>query len=194
MYSLPQAGIIVQQLLETRLAKVGYHQSTIIPGLWTHETRDTCLTLVVDDFAIKNTKNTKKEDAEHLINAIKQDYNITIDWDATKYIGLTIDWDFANQKVHLHMPGYLEKALVRFKHEKPKSKQYSPHPHVKPQYGAKAQYVEEADTSPPLSKEETKHIQAVTGTLLYYARAVDSTILTALSAIAIEQAKPTEAT
>ncbi len=80
MYGLPQAGIIEQQLLETRLAKVGYHQSTIVPGLWTHETRDTCFTLVVDDFAIKYTN---KEDADHLINAIKQDYNITIDWDAT---------------------------------------------------------------------------------------------------------------
>jgi hypothetical protein len=52
MYGLPQAGIIAQQLLEASLAKVGYHQSTIVSGLWTHETRDTCFTLVVDDFAI----------------------------------------------------------------------------------------------------------------------------------------------
>jgi hypothetical protein len=191
MYGLPQAGIIAQQLLEKRLEKVGYHQSKIVPGLWTHETRDICFTLVVDDFAIKYTK---QEDAEHLINAIQKDYNITIDWDATKYIGLTIEWDYANQKVHLHMPGYLDKALLRFKHEMPKSKQNSPHPHVKPQYGAKAQYAAEVDSSPSLGKEETKYIQAVMGTLLYYARAVDSTILTALSAIAIEQAKPTEQT
>ncbi len=34
----------------------------------------------------------------------------------------------------------------------------------------------------------------VAGTLLYYARAVDSTILTALSAIATKQAKPAEKT
>jgi hypothetical protein len=33
MYGLPQAGIIAQQLLEKRLAKVGYHQSKIVPGL-----------------------------------------------------------------------------------------------------------------------------------------------------------------
>ena len=37
-------------------------------------------------------------------------------------------------------------------------------------------------------------MQAVAGTLLYYARAVDNTILTALSAIATEQANPTEKT
>ena len=46
--------------------------------------------------------------------------------------------------------------------------------------------------SPPLNKEETKYVQAVAGTLLYYARAVDSTILPALSSLATEQAKPTQ--
>ncbi len=191
MYGLPQAGIIAQQLLEEHLAKVGYHQSKIVPGLWTHKTRKTCFTLVVDDFAIKYTR---KEDAQHLIEAIQKDYNITVDWDATKYIGLTVEWDYMNRKVYLHMPGYLDKALLRFKHEMPKTKQNSPHPHVTPQYGAKTQYAEDADNSPPLGKEETKFIQAVAGTLLYYARAVDSTILPSLSAIATEQAKPTAKT
>ena len=191
MYGLPQAGIIAQQLLEERLAKVGYHQSKIVPGFWTHDTRDICFTLVVDDFAIKYTK---KEDAQHLIDAIKKNYTITIDWDATKYIGLTVEWDYTNHKVYLHMPGYLSKALQRFKHDMPKSKQNSPHPHVAPQYGAKQQFTEDAEASPPLGKEEAKYVQAVAGTLLYYARAVDNTILTALSAIATEQANPTEKT
>jgi hypothetical protein len=44
--------------------------------------------------------------------------------------------------------------------------------------------------SPLLNKEETKYVQAVAGTLLYYARAVDSTILPALSSLATKQAKP----
>jgi hypothetical protein len=108
MYGLPQAGIIAQELLQERLAKVGYHQSKIIPGLWTHKTRKICFTLVVENFAIKYTK---LEDAQHLINALKEDYNITVDWDATKYIGLTIEWDYVNHKVHVHMPVYLSKAL-----------------------------------------------------------------------------------
>jgi hypothetical protein len=50
----------------------------------------------------------------------------------------------------------------------------------------------EEDTSPLLNKEEAKYVQAVTGTLLYYARVIDNTILPALSAIATEQVKPTE--
>ena len=59
-----------------------------------------------------------------------------------------------------------------------------------PSIGAKTQYADEADNSPPLGKEDTKFIQAVAGTLLCYARAIDSTILPSLSAIETEQAKP----
>ncbi len=119
---------------------------------------------------------------------------MTVDKEATKYIGLTIKWDYMNQKAHIHMPGYLQKALIRFKHEMPNKIQNSPHPHVIPQHGAKAQYEKNKDVSPPLSKEETKYVQAVVGTLLYYVRAVDTTILMALSSIAMEQARPTQET
>ncbi len=62
IYGLPQAGIIAQELLQKRLGEVGYHQSQVIPGLWTHKTRNICFTLVVDNFAIKYTT---KEDAQH---------------------------------------------------------------------------------------------------------------------------------
>ncbi len=94
MYGVPQAGLIAQELLEQRLSKVGYRQSKIIPGLWTHKTRKTCFTLVFDNFAIKFTKI---EDAKHLIEALEKDYKITIDWGVTKYIGLTIDWEGLQQ-------------------------------------------------------------------------------------------------
>jgi hypothetical protein len=47
------------------------------------------------------------------------------------------------------------------------------------------------ESPPPLNKEETKYIQAVAGTLLYYGQAVDNTILPALSAITTKQANPT---
>jgi hypothetical protein len=136
----------------------------------------------------------KMEDAKHLIGALKKDYMITIDWGATKYIGLTIDWDYDKGQVHVHMPGYLDKAFLKFKHVAPSKKQNSPHPHAIPQYGANTQYVESQDEPPLLNKEDTKHVQAVMGTLLYYARAVDSTILTALSSLATEQAKPMQKT
>ncbi len=93
------------------------------------------------------------------------------------------------------MPGYLAKAMVRFKHESRNKIQNSPHRHIKIQYGAKQQYVNNEDMLfPPLNKEETTYVQAVVGTLLYYARAVDSTILSALSSLATKQAKPMQKT
>ncbi len=115
-------------------------------------TRKTCFTLVVDDFAIKYTKT---EDAQHLIDVLKKDYKVTIDWYAKKYTGLTIEWDYINRKVDAHMPRYLEKAFLQFNHTPPKKKQNSPHPHVAPQYGAKIQYA--TDESPPLHKEASKN-------------------------------------
>jgi hypothetical protein len=117
MYGLPQAGIIAKELLAERLSKHGYHESKIIPGLWTHKTRPTAFTLIVDDFAIKIMS---ENGADHIINALKKYYTIMVDKDAAKYIGLTIEWDYENGKVHMSMPGYLAKAMIRFKHETPK--------------------------------------------------------------------------
>ena len=67
-----------------------------------------------------------------------------------------------------------------------------PHQHVPPSYGAKAQYTEPEVHIPLLDKIGKTEVQAVTGTLLYYARAVNPTILVALNAIATEQANPTQ--
>jgi hypothetical protein len=116
MYGLPQAGIIAQELLEEQLAKYGYYQSKIIPGFWTHKTKPICFTLVVDNFTIIFTR---KADVTHLVEALKRDYTITVDWEATKYIGLTIEWDYKNGKVHAYVPGYLKKAMIQFGHKKP---------------------------------------------------------------------------
>jgi hypothetical protein len=44
---------------------------------------------------------------------------------------------------------------------------------------------------PPLNKDDTKYIQAVTETLLYYGQTVVSTIVPVLSSIATKQAKAT---
>jgi hypothetical protein len=85
--------------------------------------------------------------------------------------------------------------MIKFKHETPNKIQNSLHRRIKIQCGAKQQYVNNGDMlSPPLNKEETKYVQAVAGMLLYYARAVNSTILPALSSLATEQAKPTQKT
>jgi len=85
---------------------------------------------------------------------------------------------------------YLENALRQFDNVIPTKRQQSPYPHVKPTYGAKQQFAE-YDESDPVDDEKRKHIQKVTGKFLWYARGVDGTLLTPLSAIAAKQSKPT---
>jgi hypothetical protein len=194
MYGLPNAGIIAQQLLEKRLEKHGYRQSQNTPGLWSHEWRPIQFTLVVDDFGVKYIGD---EHAQHLIDSVQENYKLTHDLNKEEqgnlYCGVTMDWDYEKREVHLSMPGYVKRALQRFQHSLSKL-QNQPWPHVPPDYGAKVQYAKPQDDSPPLSKADKKFIMQVTGTFLFYARAVDATMLTALSALASEQAHPTEAT
>jgi hypothetical protein len=88
MYSLPQAGILAQQLLKERLNKHGYSQSKAVSGLWTHKTHPISFTLVVDDFGVKCEG---KEHAMLLINILKKNYKISGEWLGTKYIGISFD-------------------------------------------------------------------------------------------------------
>ena len=100
--------------------------------------------------------------------ALKKDYTATEDWTGTKYLGLTMEWEYEKGQVHLWMPGYVSKTLLRFNHKNPEKIQNSPHPHIIPAYGTKIQYADQPDDSPKLDKEGTKYIQQVAGTLLYY--------------------------
>ena len=63
-----------------------------------------------------------------------------------------------------------------------------------PMYGHKIQYAKKVDESPKLGPEDKLFIQQVTGMFLCDARAVDSDMLVALSAIAAQQVNPTEET
>jgi hypothetical protein len=53
MYGLKQAGLLANQLLQTRLAPFGYYPVHHTPGLWLHKTRPISFSLVVDNFAVK---------------------------------------------------------------------------------------------------------------------------------------------
>jgi hypothetical protein len=190
MYGLPQVGIIVQELLEEQLAVAGYKQSKMTPGYWKHEWRPISFALVVDDFGVKYVG---RENIHHLIK-LKSDYEIEVEWEGTQYLGITLNWDYNKHQVHLSMPGYVKRALVRFGHKIPKIPQHQPHKHTIPTYGAMVQYAKPEDSTRLLSKVEKKIVQQVLGTFLYYGQAVDSTMLTALSSIASTQAKPTQET
>jgi hypothetical protein len=73
----------------------------------------------------------------------------------------------------------------------PKHPQHTPSWYVTPVYGAKTQYATK-DETPPLTAKQCLTIQKVTGSVLYYARAVDPTVSMPLNDIATEQSKATE--
>jgi hypothetical protein len=60
-----------------------------------------------------------------------------------------------------------------------------------PVYGAKNQYATQDDI-PPLTSKQCLNIRKFTGSVLYYARAVDPTILMPLNDVDTEQTKATE--
>ena len=189
MYGLPQAGRIANDNLIPHLAQHGYIQSKRIPGLFTHQTRPVAFCLIVDDFG---AKYVGKEHALHLEQVLKAKYTVTTDWTGSQFCGLTLDWDYENGHVDLSMPGYIEKALQRFHHNKTHD-EHSPHHWIAPQYGSKQQSPH-YDTTPPLNPTDIKTVQQIVGVLLYYGRALDNTVLKALNTIASAQSKGTEAT
>ena len=86
-------------------------------GLWRHVTRLVQFSLVVDDFGVKYVG---KKHVQHLINAIETEgYKLFIDWEGAKYYGITLDWNYELRTLTISMPGYVQKMLVRFKHEPP---------------------------------------------------------------------------
>jgi hypothetical protein len=104
MYVLKQAGLLANQLLQTRLAPFGYYPARHTPGLWLHKTRPIAFSLVVDDFAVKYVG---KQHTDHLRNALLKTYEITTDWAATVYSGMMLKWDYKNRTCEISMPGYV---------------------------------------------------------------------------------------
>jgi hypothetical protein len=187
MYGLPQAGLLAQQKLIAHLAKHGYHQAPNTPCLFRHVTRPVAFSLVVDDFGIKYKG---KEHGEHLISALREEYTLKTDWVGKTYVGLTIDFDRTARTCTVSMAGYVERALERFHVTKSQSNTNSPAAYTPPRYGKHVQ-LNTVDTSPELAPDERKRIQEVVGVFLFYARAVDPSMLCTINKIGSQQAKPT---
>jgi hypothetical protein len=88
MYGLPQEGKLANDLLVKRLAPHSYHPVRHTHGLWKHNTRPITFTLVVYAFGVKYVG---KAHADHLLNTIKHDYEVTEDWKGGLYCGIKLD-------------------------------------------------------------------------------------------------------
>lgn len=193
MYGLKQAAILAFENLKKNLAPHGYEPIPHTDGMWQHKTKATKFCLCVDDFGVKYYNEA---DVHHLITALEQHYKISTDWTGKHFCGLTLDWHYDEDYVDVSMPDYISKLLVKYLHALPKKPQFSPFP-VKPYVPLKRgqrQYAPTPDKGTLLNSTETTRIQQIVGSLLYYGRAIDYTILPALNTIAQSQAKPTTTT
>ena len=92
------------------------------------------------------------------------------------------------------MPGYIERALQRFQHVSSAKPERAPHPRQRPNFAAKTQLASLPDVSPALNVADKTRILEVLGKILFYARAIDSTILTAIDELATKQSHATKTT
>ena len=192
MYGLQQAERLANEHLKKQLKPFGFYECKHTPGLWRHTTRPIVFTLWVDDFGVQYNN---KKDVDYLLDALTCcKYKYKPDWMGTQYCGMTIEWDYKARTCTISVPGYIEKVLIRFQHQKPTRQQHSPFPAPAVRYGKSAQELAPEDTSALLGKEDTKRIQEISGCLLWYARIVDNTLLKALNTIARKQSAPTELT
>ena len=88
------------------------------------------------------------------------------------------------------MPGYIAEVLQRFAPSHTNGAN-SPAVYIPPHYGIGIQ-TPTVDTSTPLSPTQTTSLQELVGSLLYYARGVDVTILPAVTRLSSPQAHPTQ--
>ena len=188
MYGLKQAAILAYKQLVNVMKEDGYSPIPHTIGLWKHDTRKTKFCLCVDDFGVKYFG---EEDKKHLLTTLKKHYKVSIDHEGHNYCGLTINWNYKDGYVDIGMPGYIDDLLKKLGYKRRKL-QYAPHEYNIPVYGQKVQFVQDPDRTDKCDKKETTKVQSIVGSLLYYSRAIDSTMLPALNEVSISQSSPTK--
>mmetsp|Transcript_24396 Transcript_24396/g.28745 ORF Transcript_24396/g.28745 Transcript_24396/m.28745 type:complete len:122 (-) Transcript_24396:188-553(-) len=103
---------------------------------------------------------------------------------AWKYISKRKQFDFS-------MLQYVSTALHKYRHTHLSRSNYAPHAWNKPVEGSHLQFLLDCDTS-PCPSSQTHSIQEIIGTFVYYAIAVDLSVLVTLHSIELFQSKPTE--
>jgi hypothetical protein len=167
--------------------------NALTPCLFRHATRNITFCLVVDDLGVRYGS---KEDADFLINVLQlHGYELTIKWDGETYLGMTVTFNRLQQHtVSLAMPNYITEMLAHFRqhYSKPSHRVAKTSGiYIPPNYGQKEPQLSPVDSSAPLSAAQKLEIQGIVGTALYYARAVDPTLLPVANELASQQANPT---
>ena len=111
MYGLKKSWGIKKQKLVKHLKIYSHRPVTFTPDLWNHEDKDTVVSLVINDFAINYTLELN---TLYLLQAIKDKYEIYMNWKAQLYIEISLKWDYIKRIVDLSMLNYVNKTLAKF--------------------------------------------------------------------------------
>ena len=71
------------------------------------------LSLLVDNFGVKYVG---KFHSDHLALVLKQYHTITIYWDAKKYAGIIIKWNYTKRTCRLILENYIRDVLTKYGH------------------------------------------------------------------------------
>jgi hypothetical protein len=186
-YGLPQAGALSQQRLFDHLHRHGYYQLFHAPSLFRNKDGSVRFALVVDDFAVVWSSKTAMD---HFLNTLQKLYTVKVDYDGLKYLGMTITIDRSSRHVTVTMPGYIAKLLKRVRPNGVK-KAHTPSVYVQPSYKIMTAQTATVDNSPRASTAQQHELQVVIGTMLYYARTVDPSVLTVVHQLGSVQSRPT---
>ena len=108
MLGSKQASRLANERVVHHLAPYGYAPLQHTTYLWKHESNGVLFALVVDDFGIKYTSQAA---TSHLLQALQDKYQITVDPSSKKFFGFVLYWDYPTIKVYLLMPNYVQHAL-----------------------------------------------------------------------------------
>ena len=81
---------------------------TEAPCLFRHLINGVTFVLMVDDIGVK-FQNTQGRD--HFLNTLRALYAISVDYEGSQYLGMSIAHDRAAQTISISMPGYVARVL-----------------------------------------------------------------------------------
>ena len=107
---------------------------------------------------------------------------------------MTLNRNYTERWMEKSMPVYIDKVWTHFYGANLAPKRVeAPHIWTAPQYGSSQPHLTTPiNSSPPLSTPEKTCLQEIVGSLLYFARCINSTILATLRSIRINIADRTE--
>ena len=133
--------------------------------MWRHKWQPVLFSLIVHDFGVEYVG---KHHAKNLLNALKENYEVTVNEKGDLYADINLTWDYVKRTCRLTMDNFIKNLRAKFYHPNPKKPQQSPNHQNPIIYGEKVQYAVETPTSPPLDSARKLLLQQLVGVIRYY--------------------------